>query len=647
MPILLLLFLFLGLIIIFRLYFGWRQAIVFSWLSILSLTYFSTEFLSFFIGLNYTNLVLYYAFLGLLISLFIYKNHRKIYPKLNFNSYQFSKINNIILCIFLGYVLILTFLCIYCPPNNWDSMTYHLGRVAHWQQNQHIEHYATHISRQLYNPPLVEYLLIHILILSGNDYFLNIVQLVSLIACLITLSLIIKELGYSLKTQILILIVGITIPMAILQATNTKNELTMAFLLVFFIYYLIKTYHKLEIKNGIMLGLCLGICIVTKSTCYIYLPPCIIVFFTAMLFKNYKKTILIGLLTFLLSLCIASPYYIRNYKSYNHVLGATETERGWLTNSEFSLNTLFSNLSRNAFIHLANVRLLENREVFIKNGSFYHNLIYDLHEKLNIKINDPKTTWGNNVAYNIEIDEDYVGNYFHFLLIIFSIILLLIFAKYFKTTLTESLIMFSVICIALFFSIYLKWQPWHSRLHLPIFMLSTVLIAIFLSKINRYIRASILTLLVFGSITYLLENQSKILFLKSRKIFNLTRNQMMFNKKGDDYMNNLDSASAFLASNNAKNIGLEIDGDTWDYAIFKTLKSKNNNIKIEHINVSEQTTPKFILNKTPILNCDYILSTILLRSDSITYNNKTFCLSYKNNDFVVFKNNYTFFNFQK
>lgn len=28
-------------------------------------------------------------------------------------------------------------------------MTYHMGQVAHWVQNQNVKHYATHIERQL------------------------------------------------------------------------------------------------------------------------------------------------------------------------------------------------------------------------------------------------------------------------------------------------------------------------------------------------------------------------------------------------------------------------------------------------------------------------------------------------------------------
>src|SRR5438067_198174 len=36
------------------------------------------------------------------------------------------------------------------PPNTWDSMTYHMSRVVHWQQQASLAPYATHIVRQLH-----------------------------------------------------------------------------------------------------------------------------------------------------------------------------------------------------------------------------------------------------------------------------------------------------------------------------------------------------------------------------------------------------------------------------------------------------------------------------------------------------------------
>jgi hypothetical protein len=51
---------------------------------------------------------------------------------------------------------------LFAVPIAWDSMSYHLARVAHWSQNHAVAFYPTHIVRQLYQPPLAEYAILHL-----------------------------------------------------------------------------------------------------------------------------------------------------------------------------------------------------------------------------------------------------------------------------------------------------------------------------------------------------------------------------------------------------------------------------------------------------------------------------------------------------
>lgn len=39
------------------------------------------------------------------------------------------------------------------PPNNWDSMTYHMSRVEHWRVNGSVIHYPTNVVWQIYLNP--------------------------------------------------------------------------------------------------------------------------------------------------------------------------------------------------------------------------------------------------------------------------------------------------------------------------------------------------------------------------------------------------------------------------------------------------------------------------------------------------------------
>lgn len=54
------------------------------------------------------------------------------------------------------------------PPNNFDSMAYHLTRVAHWAQSGSVAFFATNDERQLYMLPWSEYAVAHLVILAGG-----------------------------------------------------------------------------------------------------------------------------------------------------------------------------------------------------------------------------------------------------------------------------------------------------------------------------------------------------------------------------------------------------------------------------------------------------------------------------------------------
>ncbi|WP_412541061.1 hypothetical protein R8Z50_00030 [Longispora sp. K20-0274] len=55
------------------------------------------------------------------------------------------------------------------PPNNFDSMTYHLPRIEHWVQQHTVEVFAVRIHRQVTYPPGAEYLMLHLRVLTGGD----------------------------------------------------------------------------------------------------------------------------------------------------------------------------------------------------------------------------------------------------------------------------------------------------------------------------------------------------------------------------------------------------------------------------------------------------------------------------------------------
>jgi 4-amino-4-deoxy-L-arabinose transferase-like glycosyltransferase len=93
--------------------------------------------------------------------------------------------------------------------------------------------------------------------LSGGDGLANMIQWFSFIGSIIGISLIARELGADRPGQLFSAAFCATIPMAILQASNTENHLSTAFWLVCFVYFSLHAFHHSSPMDIIAIGLSL------------------------------------------------------------------------------------------------------------------------------------------------------------------------------------------------------------------------------------------------------------------------------------------------------------------------------------------------------------------------------------------------------
>ena len=136
------------------------------------------------------------------------------------------------LIIFIVILIPLLILAILIPPNNWDSMSYHMTRVEEWRQNLNVYPFPTSNIRQVNYPPLAEYIILNLHVLSQSDYFANLVQYFSLLGSLSLISLSVKLFGLDIKGQFLSVLLLLSIPMVIFQSTSTQTDLTASFFLL-------------------------------------------------------------------------------------------------------------------------------------------------------------------------------------------------------------------------------------------------------------------------------------------------------------------------------------------------------------------------------------------------------------------------------
>jgi hypothetical protein len=246
-----------------------------------------TEITSFFRVLNYSYLLYSWCLISSICIVYLYgkKNHFFIFLKFHNQTLHemLKELNKIELSLFYSscFLLILTFIQgLLYPPNNWDSMTYHLARIPHWISQQSVEHYQTHIVRQLYQLPFSEFILLNINVLSKSDLFSNSIQLFYLIFSIVAIVTIVDLLGFNRKFKFIAIILSLSIPELMLQASSTQNDIILSFFILASFYFAVKSIREVNIFNFFYLGLSIGLAILTKGTAYIYLAPLVIIFYS-------------------------------------------------------------------------------------------------------------------------------------------------------------------------------------------------------------------------------------------------------------------------------------------------------------------------------------------------------------------------------
>lgn len=597
-----------------------------------------TEFLNIFRLINFKAIMLSWTIVSLILGLTLYIISRK---KLSDDIKQPVKEG---LGIYLKTILALTGIYIFvtgltafvAAPNNYDSMTYHMSRVIHWIQNSSIAHYPTNIVRQLYAGPLAEYIILHLQIITGADYFANLVQWFSFIGCIIGVSLISKLLKADIRGQIFSSAIVAAIPMGILQASSTQNDLVTSFWLVCFVYYLLNLMKTNNNKSIILYscasGISLGLALLTKATAYIFAFPFLILFAVSIIkdlkAKAFKPILIVLLIPFLINL----GHISRNYELFGSIFSSKE-EAAMQLNQKFAPKYLVSSILKNI-----SLQIQTPSDKIDKNET---QRITKIDNFMGVNVNEIGTNFNNEKfkIYSLFNHEDFAGNPIHFCLILLCIFIFFISGKYDnKEDLRNYL--FALTAGFLLFCFVLKWQPWGSRLQLPLFVLFCPFVGKILSEISKHklVNAAVI-LIILSSSYYVFFNQTRQLFAQkyvNLSIFNVKRtDQYLFdlNKRAD-----YSSASKLIENIKCQNIGLITGRDDEEYPLLVLLRQNIKGVRVEHI---------FIKNPSKNIHSDYfdsfmpcaIISTNDADIKQIIYKKHYYEKEYSSKTLNVFVNN--------
>lgn len=473
------------------------------------------------------------------------------------------------------------------PPNNWDSMTYHMSRVVHWMQNRSVAHYPTHDLRQLHLNPWAEFAVLHLQILSGSDRFANLVQWASLIGSLAGVSLIARRLGADARGQVLAAVVAVTIPMGILQATSTQTDFVVGWWLICFVYYGLVVMQ--DGPDGLLRGPwplaagSLGLAILTKATAYLYALPFVLWIIAANVRSRGRKIVPALLAGSAIVLAVNLGHFARNTALYGSPLGpGEETCPGCVyANDAVTPALVASNVLRNVGLHLGSPSAPLNAA--LEGG------ILRLHALLGVDIDDPRTTWEIQ-DFHVrppEFHEDRDGNLLHFLLMV-GATAIVVGSRRVRSAGPLLPYILALTGGFLLFCVYLKWQAPHSRLHLPLFLLWSPVIAVSLSRLPRKgLVHGLALLLIIAALPWVGLNTFRPL-LGSRTIFNTDRLSLYF-MRHPHLQPAFERADRFVRERHCGQIGLVIAFNSVEYPFWVLLHPAQHSVRIEHVEVRNRS----------------------------------------------------------
>lgn len=488
-----------------------------------------------------------------------------------------------------GGILILS---VFTVPYNWDSMTYHISRIAHWVQNQSVAHYGTGILRQISSPPLHEFVGLHVYILLGDsDVFLNMIQYGAFVINAIIIYAISSKLGCKSKFCRLAVLLFCSMPIAFAEAITTQNDQFAGMWMLIYVYYIMDFMHiekkidftKETVIKCFIMAACVGYGYLSKpSVCIGMLFFAVILLFTCIFRRDSFCTIskLICLSLFIITIIIL-PEVIRNISTFGAVLHSGTGSRQLVgTMNPFYL---FINGIKNFTFNLPTI--------FIPQSSQFLKLaVCKIATLLNVDINAVSISEDGKI-FSVGAPDTYGHDRAVNSIVLIVTVICFLWCLHRRRQENYYQRQYTYIVFALFivFCTVVRWEPFVSRYMLPYLALLCIMASVQLQDISQNAKMEMwriscvpvvcclcivqLSLLFSYHIDILLEQEVKrpTGYFRSRRNIEISYTE----------------ACEYISLNGYEEIGLILGGDSYEYPIFYMLKNKVK--RIEHILVTNES----------------------------------------------------------
>ncbi len=504
---------------------------------------------------------------------------------------------------FLGCVLVLlgfaaVILSIYTIPYNWDSMTYHLSRLAYWKQNQSVEHYASNVVRQITSPVLAEFVQLHIYILmNGNDVFLQLVQCFSYLTNAIIIYGLARKLGCRKNVGILSAFLFMTLPIAFAEALTTQvDQFVTLWLLVlaWFILDYVGRKRKFDVINAkimmdvVYMSAAIAFGYLTKPS-IMFAVLCLAVWLLICSVRRKDNMVSILKLLFLsiaVMVVILVPEIGKNICSFHAISDTSAGARQLIgrKNPKYVLINFLKNFSWNT------------PNVYFPNISIYLSaFLYMFSAKIGVEINAPSISEDGRVfAMNKARDfgHDTAVNPVLFVMLVVCLgVMIPRWHKREKKELAYEYCFASFISFLCFCAV-LRWEPYVTRYMLSYFALLCPAIGILLQDLEEWIRDKRYYYLFLGSLIFISLCETAAMLEYHIDMANQV-NEGENRIEGYLYWQPSEMYSAYCGASELikdkgyQKIGLITLEDSYDYPMFKMLEPYVQEVR--HIDVDNVT----------------------------------------------------------
>ncbi len=547
---------FLTVFVVRRFFNTWRGSIVAALCMTGAWIIVSTEVLSLFHAISFAGVFIAHVCYALVLLSVLIK-----YPQV----FKFPTIAVdravVFMVVLIGVMAALNLLTIMVSmPNTWDAMTYHLPRIIAWEQLHAVCNYPTDELRQLYYAPASAIVLLHGYVLAGTLDYAGILQWVSYLGCMLTVSLLVSCLGGSFRAQVFAAFLVAVLPMAVLQAVSTQNHLMAAMWTVIAIYLMHDMRKNPTAATATILGVALGLGLLTKESVILFIAPFLIWFLISLAKYQRAWFIKTGGIILVSILVINAGHWYRQYQLYQLNVESTVS----VTNESISLTSTAANLLRNAAINVDMPFVSQWAKQAVHGiAKFWH-----------IPLDDPRSTFGQVGGFEIlfiPFDEDYAACFPFILLVLLAIVV-----GWFNRRKINNrpLIVMLLLMMAgmVLFSAVVKFQPWHMRFQMTLWILMIVIIAMWLQSILRSWALGVLIVLFCagGILTIGMNRQHP--WLGGASIWQVPRIAQMYYKKGLNRYVAEKAIMTALTTMNCSKVGFLAGGDTWTYPMQRQIK---------------------------------------------------------------------------